>query len=331
MKGEFNFQWHITNLCNLKCKHCYQSDFTRSLDIDWAKIKYLADNIIATLTQWHKSTRIDITGGEPLLKKEIFLLLEYLDHSPLVKETNIITNATLMGEDVLKRLTEFPKLKRIKVSLEGLKEQSCDAIRGNGVFKKVIKAMDLLQDKGLEVVLMFTVLKTNLEEIVEIPQFCKRHSIDGVILERFIPLGKGNQIAEEVLDQKDYKRLIELILKIIPNKFELDDFLPYKAFWIKWDKTIKILGAKCNIGDTLCIMPDGEVFPCRRFNLSIGNLLKDSLKNIYEQTALLKELKDKRHLKGKCSICSVSDCFGCRALALALTGDYFAQDSQCWW
>ena len=76
-------------------------------------------------------------------------------------------------------------------------------------------------------------------------------------------------------------------------------------------------------------MPDGTVFPCRRFPVSMGNLRQHSLKEIWETSELLKVLGRRKNLKGKCGYCDIEDCRGCRSLSFSLTGDYLAEDSHC--
>lgn len=330
IQGEFNFQWHITNLCNLRCKHCYQEDFSSDSDLKWPEIKSICDNIISYLQEENRSTRIDLTGGEPFLKKELFDLLDYLDRSNPVRQLNIITNAIVLDKKTLIKLKDYRKLKMIKVSLESLDEALCDEIRKRGVFRKVIDALRLLKEERFEVILMFTILKKNIDEIPKILDLCYKYNLDGVILERFIPLGRGYAIRDQVLQKDDWRRALELLSSIFSSKYDLVDLLPYKAFWIKTKRTLKLLGARCNIGDTLCIMPNGDVLPCRRFNLSIGNLLKDSLGEIRKHF-LLRELKNRDFLRGRCKVCQISDCIGCRAIAYSLTGDYFLEDPQCFW
>ena len=59
--------------------------------------------------------------------------------------------------------------------------------------------------------------------------------------------------------------------------------------------------------------------------------LRAPLKTIWERSELLEKLKRKENLKGKCGRCEMKDCRGCRSLALALTGDYLAEDPHCWY
>ena len=72
----FYIQWHITNLCNLRCQHCYQDDFSKKSDLDWSGLKKSIRSISShTMREWDKTACIHLTGGEPLLKPELFPLL----------------------------------------------------------------------------------------------------------------------------------------------------------------------------------------------------------------------------------------------------------------
>jgi radical SAM protein with 4Fe4S-binding SPASM domain len=153
-----------------------------------------------------------------------------------------------------------------------------------------------------------------------------------LIIERFIPLGRGRESLDEVLSKEEWKEMIGVLLDFFSIEEE-PSFLPYQAFQISFhEEEPELLGAPCIIGtDGLCIMPEGTVYPCRRFPISIGNLLDTPLKQIWEESEVLEKVKKKENLKGKCGRCKMKDCRGCRSLALALTGDYLAEDPHCWY
>jgi radical SAM protein with 4Fe4S-binding SPASM domain len=332
MRDAFYIQWHITNLCNLQCQHCYQEDFSKRNDLDWAGLKKISNNILTTLDRWGKTACIHLTGGEPLLKPELFLLLSELDQKSTVDELAIITNGLLLDQEKVERLSPFSKLKKIKISLDGAEAEINDSIRQKGVFEKVVQNLSLIKrGSRFEIILMFTVMKRNYRNLLCLIHLCQDLGIDGLILERFIPLGRGREIVNEVLGKDQWKDLLTTLSRFISTETDEDEFLPYQAFQIvfKGDET-ELLGAPCIIGrDGLCIMPDGNVFPCRRFPISIGNLLDDSLKQIWEKSEILRELREKENLKGRCGRCEVRDCRGCRSLALALSGDYLEEDPHC--
>jgi radical SAM protein with 4Fe4S-binding SPASM domain len=334
MTDPFYFQWHITNFCNLRCAHCYQEDFSKNRDLDWPGLRKIADNIQRTLEGWKRGACIHLTGGEPLLKPELFSLLGELDEKPEVEELGIITNGTLLNREWIKKLSPFSKLKGFKVSLDGPDAEINDAIRPEGTFEKVIRNLSLIEgDKRFEIVSMFTVLKRNYRNLLPVMHLCQDLGIDGLIIERFIPWGRGKAIGREVLDKREWKEMVETLLDLFSIGIdEADHIFTHQAFRASFHGgEPELMGAPCVTGyDGLCIMPNGEVLPCRRFPISIGNLLNESLNEIWEQSKVLQSLRTKENLKGKCRMCNMEDCRGCRSLALALTGDPLAEDPHCW-
>jgi radical SAM protein with 4Fe4S-binding SPASM domain len=332
MSDPFYIQWHITNLCNLRCRHCYQEDFSKRNDLDWSGLKKVSNNILNTIKEWDQTACIHLTGGEPLLKPELFLLLDELNQKPVVEELGIITNGICFDRDMIKKLSSFSKLKKIKISLDGADAEINDAIRQKGAFEKVIKNIPLIKkENSFEIILMFTAMKINYKNIPSLFKLCRDLDINGLIIERFIPLGRGRESLDEVLSKEEWKEMIRMLLDFFSIEDE-NSLLPYQAFQISFHgEEPELLGAPCVIGrDGLCIMPEGNVFPCRRFPISIGNLLNDSLKTIWEKSEILEKLGRKENLKGKCGNCEVKECRGCRSLAFALTGDYLSEDPHCW-
>ena len=334
MNNPFYIQWHITNLCNLRCHHCYQEDFSKRNDLDWSELKKVSDNVLFTLKEWGKKACIHLTGGEPLLKPDLFNLLNDLDRQSKVGELGIITNGLLVDRAMIKRLSDFSKLKKVKISLDGGDAETNDAIRSKKTFEKVIQNFSYIKEMGrFEILLMFTIMKRNFKSLPSLFKLCQDLGIDGLIIERFIPLGRGKEIKNEVLSQEEWKEMIGMLLDFFPPDGEEPSLLPYQAFQVNFNgEEPELLGAPCVIGkDGICVMPNGDVLPCRRFPISIGNLLMDSLKTIWEKSELLEQLREKESLKGKCGRCKIEDCRGCRSLALALTGDYLSEDPHCWY
>ncbi len=332
MNPSFHIQWHITNFCNLRCEHCYQEDFSKKDDLDWEGLKKISNNILGTLNQWNQTATIHLTGGEPLLKQELFLLLEDLNGSPVVEELGIITNGLLFNQDVIQKLSKFSKLRKVKISLDGPDEETNDSIRQADAFSRVVRNISLIKKKhSFEVILMFTVMRRNFRGLSAFFELSQELHTDGFIIERFIPWGRGRERIDEVLSKEEWGELIQTLLDL----FSIDEknaLLPFQAFQVNFNgEEPELLGAPCVIGrDGLCIMPEGSAFPCRRFPIPIGNLMTESLKEIWESSSLLHQLRRKENLKGRCGKCEIEDCRGCRSLALALTGDYLGEDPHCW-
>ena len=329
-KKTFHIQWHITNFCNLKCLHCYQDDFTAEEDLSFSEVKIIFENITSFLEKTKSRLVIDITGGEPLLYKKWKKLLEFIYNSPYVEKMGLITNGLFLNEENIEYLKNFPCLE-LKISAEGFSEESYEFFRGKNNFVKLITALELLKESNFEKTIMFTLLNSNYPEIKKAFDFAVKYKIHNVIIERFIPWGKGNNIKNKVITLENWKRAIKILVD--DEEDDLTSLLPYKGFMMKikeddWD----LLGAPCIIGkDGIAIMPDGSVFPCRRFPLKVGNLLEEALVNIWENSSLLEKLRNKNLLKGKCRNCTVKDCSGCRALSYSLKNDYLEEDPLCFY
>jgi radical SAM protein with 4Fe4S-binding SPASM domain len=331
-KEPFYIQWHITNACNLRCRHCYQDDFSNTHDLDWTGLKEITDHILEAIQSWNRTACIHLTGGEPLLKPELYPLLEYLHQQPAIDEVGLITNGLCIDPEIIERLSPFSKLTKIKISLDGADAETNDAIRGKGVFRKVLKNLSLVTSaQRFEIILMFTLMKSNYRNLSSVLTLFQEWNVDGLILERFIPWGRGRARLGEVLEKEQWADVIRTLSDFFSTDTGEKDFLPFQAFNIRQHRgEVELLGAPCVVGaDGLCVMPDGTVFPCRRFPVSMGNLRYHSLKEIWETSDLLKSLERKETLKGKCGYCDIESCRGCRSLSFSLTGDYLAEDPHC--
>ncbi len=290
----------------------------------------VADRIVEAARSQNSKAVISVTGGEPFLKKELFELLAYLDKQEEVAQLIVITNGSLITRQAINELKRIKKLNQIKISLEGATAFSNDAVRGAGSFKKAFEAIRLIKEESdFSMLIMFTAMKSNLKEARGLFGFCQRLNLDGLIVERFFPLGRGSKIKDELLGRQDWSDLVKDLLELTGEACEEEDVASWRAFWIRFSKTeMELLGASCNVGrDAFCIMPNADVLPCRRFNLKIGNLLEKPLAEIADSSLLTDIITGSR--KGRCADCDISDCRGCPALSYLLAGDYLSEDFQC--
>jgi len=338
---EFGFQWHITNFCNLRCTHCYQDDFSRNEDLDTETVQKILHTLSSTLK--NSSISINLTGGEPFLRKDLFDILEIFERTKNIKEYNIITNAIPLNKNKIMALEKFKKLKQLKISLEDSVQERNDAIRGKGAFRKCMDNFQLLTSiSSKEKILMFTLASYNYKHLVNWTEqegeheyegmlnFAQNSGADAVILERFVPLGIGKALCADYLKCSEWLEVVENILQFTHLDVTPEDLLPYKAFHIEFKNVREVKGALCNVGDeSMALMPNGDIYPCRRLPLKMGNILQDDFNGIVLKLGSLREDYE-HHLKGICSACSVHDCIGCRALTYALTGDIHEGDPQCY-
>lgn len=341
-RTEFGFQWHITNRCNLRCAHCYQEDYSGSNELDFHGLKLIANEIIKTLAKWGKKGDIAITGGEPLLKEEVFPLIGYLESYDHIASVDILSNGTLINDRIVEQVRDLKKVRCMQISLDGASAESNDSIRGKGAFEKALTGIRLLRKSGISINIMFTLQRRNVEDIPAIIDLAVAEGISSLTIERFVPTGSGAKIRDELLPPEEIKRVFGYISERAEreiNRGGLTSISRSRPLWALCNRNThnadmpdrNAAGGICSIGlDGLCILPDGTVLPCRRLPIPIGNLKNNSLLKIWHTSELLWEIADKSNLKGKCNSCEfINQCSGCRAMAYACTGDYLAEDPQC--
>ena len=325
----FHIQWHITDKCNLRCIDCYQEQYTRKGELPLEKLYEACTNLFQAVKKWNKKLTINLTGGEPLMRDDVWELTEYLNTSCCVSELGLITNGTLLDKH-LPFLKKFGKLKTIYVSLDGVSPETNDSIRGAGTYEKTIENIRLLLKYRVPVTIMFTLMKKNLVDAEKLHDFALALGVDGYIIERFIPLGRGLKISAEVVNGEELNRLYETIFRKCAADYNPRDMVKYRAIRFDFLKD-DILAAECIVArDGMALLPDATVLPCRRFNLPVGNLMEKPFYEIWENSEILNALRNKKNLKGRCSTCAVAGCIGCRAMVFSLTGDYLEEDPHCW-
>lgn len=324
-----DFQWHLTNRCNLRCRHCYQSQFQD--DFEENRIFDVADRLLEELRDHGYCTTLSLTGGEPfLLGERFFSLLHLFDHSEPVQEITIISNGLLINRKVIQRLNTYRKLTTLKISLEGACAETNDVIRGRGVFAKVVRRLkEIREDSAIQIVLMFTVSKRNLSELEGMFALSRNLGLDGLMIERFIPEGRGMMMSEDLLDSHDWENITRRLIILTQVDTTPLELVSYRAFFVKFGEETEFWGAPCNLKEAFCIMPDGTILPCRRFIYPLGNVLREGLFPSITATTLLQRVTEKSALEGKCKRCSLPYCFGCRALGYAVSQNPFAEDTQC--
>lgn len=328
MEKTFHIQWHITDSCNLRCRHCYQSSFSEKNDLPIEKLISVFSNICEFLKINNKKLVIDITGGEVFLHNDWKELIDEILNSNITASIGIITNGFFLEDEIIKKIERNKIL--LKVSAEGVEKEVYEFFRGKN-YGKFIDVCEKIKGIRTKKFLMFTILERNWKEVFKIFDFAEKYFFDGVIIERFIPYGLGEKIREEIITFESWISVVRYLHKICGYNFDISDIVEYRGFMVEIkNNEYELFGSECIVGKDGCaIMPDGTVYPCRRFPLPIGNLLKESFIEIWENSEILKSLRSKKLLKGYCKNCFIDNCIGCRALVYSLYGDYMKEDPLC--
>ena len=166
----FHLQWHITDKCNFNCKHCYRDNSISDLTKEQLFLILEQYNNLVKLWNLNGKSKISLTGGEPLLRKDFFLLLNK------IKEKNIgrcylMSNGSTVTEYVAKKLKES-NIDGVQISLEGLKKNN-DFIRGKGTFRKMLKGTKILIKRNIPTFFSVTITKKNINDIFGIVELAK--------------------------------------------------------------------------------------------------------------------------------------------------------------
>jgi radical SAM protein with 4Fe4S-binding SPASM domain len=338
---DFFIQWHLTERCNLKCSHCYQTG-ERGFELSSREIKETIREIGDTLETWKELYEVNflpsvnITGGEPFLRKDLFEIL--LEFKHLGFDTYLLTNGTLV-DDVMAGRLYSADVKGVQVSIEG-PEPVHEAIRGKHSFAASLRGVRHLLDAGLKVTLNVTVSSLNADHLMDMVDLSSNCGVHRLGFSRLVPWGRGKFLFDEMLKPRTLKGLYEKVFSAdLHNGLEIVTGDPVASqFRNKTQNTDSgdtALGG-CAAGVSgLTIMPDGTVVPCRRLPVSLGNVKKDSLREIWSMSEVLNDLRDRSKYKGKCGSCKKwANCRGCRAIAYSCSmakgkGDLLAPDPQC--
>ncbi len=334
MEKTFHIQWHITDACNLRCRHCYQDAFNAKRDLSFGELEKIFSNISDFVRSRGQKLVLDITGGEPFLHRDWKDITLLAARSEIVKELGIITNGSFLNEKNLGFLSGLKNLKAVKISAEGVEKDAYESYRGINTYEKFIVTCETLKNSlpKTKKFLMFTLTKVNAGQVPGLFDFIREYGFSGFIVERFIPWGAGRAMQEAVVSAAEWKNVLDVLCKGSGIETDIEDILQYRGFMVRLTSknNFSIFGAPCIVGiDGLAVMPDGTVFPCRRFPLKIGNLTESSLAEIWENSEVLKQSRNKLLLKKNCNCCKIIDCYGCRALAYSLTGDFLEEDPLC--
>ena len=328
---EFYFQWHITERCNRRCRHCYQNGHpTQELPI--ADLELILGYMDEALRKWNRRGSLSLTGGEPFLRQsELFALMTKVDNLNSFDYYDLLTNGSLISDDIAQGLKSHSKLRRVQVSLEGSTPEINDAVRGEGSYTETLETIRRMKKHGLTMSVMTTISRLNYRDVPALVQLLEYEGVDSFALERLIPEGKGKELQDELLTSDELESLYESVYEMALRKGSMHILLYRPLFTLvaPHDPTV---GALCSAGNNaLTIMPDGTVYPCRRLPIPIGNVLSDGIFAIWYDSDILWNLRNLENLKGKCHDCELlASCRGCRAMAYACLGDYMTEDPQCW-
>lgn len=333
--------WEITRSCNLACAHCRASaqfePYPGELTLD--EVKATIDDICMIT-----NPILILTGGEPLMRKDIWEIIDYAHEkgaSPVVG-----TNGMLIDREVAQKLHDHG-IPRISVSIDFPDAASHDAFRGEqGAFEKTVQGIKYAKEAGVGVQINTTVTKLNYQKLEEMHELALSLNVDAFHLFLLVPTGRGEDLRDVELTSEEYESALTWAherQKTSPLHFKPTDAPQY--YRIVHQKAVES-GSKISAEDYgldamtrgclggitfVFISHTGDVQPCGYFNMQLGNVKEKPFSNIFLHSPVFNDLRNfSTQLTGKCGLCEYKAvCGGCRARALAETGDYMDQEPYC--
>ncbi len=337
---DFFIQWHLTERCNLKCHHCYQTGVSTE-ELSLLEIREVLAEVSEMLSAWSDSYRLEfspsfnVTGGEPFLRRDLFEILAAMVESGF--SVYLLSNGTLIDQDRAEKLAGLG-VKGVQISIEG-PEEVHDTIRGQGSFAASRRGIDHLLAAGLQVTLNATLSELNGADFHKMVNIAGELGAQRLGFSRLVPSGRGAGLVEQMLAPARIRQVYESILGLDHDRLKIVTGDPV-ATQMQGRDDHEDLGSVATGGcaagiSGLTILPDGTVTPCRRLHLPLGNVRRDSLREIWASSEILERLRDRSQYRGKCGSCPKwAHCRGCRAIAFAHSqvrgqADYLAEDPQC--
>ena len=332
--------WEITRNCNLDCMHCRASatmgPYTGELDTR-ASLRLL-DQIAEV-----GSPIVILTGGEPLLRPDLFDIARYGTDKGL--RMVMAPNGTLITPDTAEKM-KAAGIKRISISLDGATREVHDRFRGvDGAFDGALEGIRLAREAGIEFQINTTITKTNLAEIPGIMALAEELGAEAHHIFLLVPTGRGKYIVDQAIDAEEYEQTLnwfydqrettslQLKATCAPHYYRI---LRQRSKEEGKSVTFQTHGMDavtrgCLAGTGFCFISHvGIVQTCGFLSVDCGDVTKRSFADIWRDSDVFTTLRDFANLKGKCGDCEFKRvCGGCRARAFEATGDYLAEEPLC--
>jgi radical SAM/SPASM domain protein of ACGX system len=339
MKQYFSFQWHITDECDQRCKHCYifSENTGKCIEaMDWPQMQQVVENCCDMCAQFDRLPYFYLTGGDPILHPNFWQLLELLKEKKI--PFTILGNPFHLNDEVCVRLKEYG-CQKYQLSLDGM-EKTHDWFRKPGSFACTLEKIDCLKKAGIRSVIMTTVSGTNIAEVPDLIDTVVEKGVDVFAFGRYCPTseekdtGMTPQQYRQLLDTC-WKKYQEYEAKGCPTYFNLKDHLwalylyEEGIFKIPQDAKEGMIYGGCNCGNChLTILPNGDLYACRRFESKVGNVFTDRIADVW--LGGMEAYRDYTKFE-KCAKCELlAWCRGCPAVTYGSTGSFYGTDPQCW-
>ncbi len=337
----------LTRRCRFNCRHCRADAGSRhASELNTAQWTRILEGIAA-----YEKCVVILTGGEPLEREDIYDLIR---HGRGLGLRVVMATCGYAVDDRSAAALQEAGVMAMSFSLDGAEARTHDAFRRTpGAFDTVVRAAEAVRRTGMRFQINTTITRSNLAEILRIAELTQRlgaYCWNPFVL---VPTGRGEEIADELLEPRQYAELLADLLTLktqSPIELRVTCGPQYARLYREAETRKSNVAGESSSGSQppAFMMPNGcmggrgfgfisyrgDVQTCGFLDISAGNLVESGydFAKVWDESQFLGEIRDLSSYKGRCGWCAyVRVCGGCRARAYAVTGDYLGEDPICWY
>ena len=327
---------NLTRRCNLACAHCYLDAGVRrdggAAELDTGEVTALLDDIKGLSDE----TMVVLTGGEPLMRPDIFDLARHASGLGLMVVVG--TNGTLLDDGRVAALQEAG-VQAVGISLDSLDPAYHDGFRGlEGAWRRTMAGIDACRRAGLMFQIHFSVTDDNAAELDEMIGFAREAGAAVLNVFFLVCTGRGETVSN--ISAESYARVLHRLVAAAREESELlvrARCAPhFKRMALEAVPPLPVTlvdgyeAGGCLAATRYCrVTPEGEVTPCPYMECAAGSIREQDFAAIWRHAPLLARLRTPR-LEGRCGDCEYARlCGGCRARPLAKSGNMMGEDFLC--
>lgn len=327
---------NLTERCNLACDHCYLDAKIlkegATDELTTAEIKTVLDDIASVGPE----AMVVLTGGEPLLRKDIEELASHASNLGLMVVVG--TNGVLLKPERIRQLQDAG-VAGVGISVDSLRPEQHDAFRGRkGAWAKTMAAIDACVEAEMPFQLHFSATDDTADEIDDMVAFARDSG--AMVLNVFFMVCTGRGEKYSGISPEKYEKVLRRVAEAARSEKRLmvrAKCAPhFKRVAIEMDPDWPITSAHgYDAGGCIAatryarITPNGNVTPCPFMENSVGSVREKPFSEIWSDAPVLQELRAPK-LEGRCGACEYQQlCGGCRARPLARDGNMMGEDYLC--
>ncbi len=312
--------YNVTRECNMKCNHCYINAAENKLpnELSTKESKMLMDQIAEV-----SHPLLILSGGEPLLREDIYELIEYGNSKGL--KMGLGSNGFLIDDEVAKKLKNAG-IATVSISIDSSVPAQHDEFRGvQGAWQRAVDACKALRKNGVLVQVNTTLTHDNYDQIDDIMSLAESIGVENFHLFFLVPTGRGKKL-EDISAQKYEDMITNTFSKVHKHRLNVRPSCAPQFMRIAKNMGLDMRQwiRGCIAGMYYCrVYPNGDITPCPYLPIKLGNVREKSFKEIWFTSEVFQNLRSPCRLKGKCGVCEFNKiCGGCRARAYGLSADF---------